>query len=714
MPSTDPGVGADRAPSGPATPAVPQDSPDCFAIDWTPQPAADFACPVCHAAGPKGFVLAVPSLLPPHPSLRLHACDACGSLCYPAVPAPPYASASGPAAATQAAIKFYLEQGAAPDVMVEPLFWLDRQTIHRYAEVGCGFGFGLDFAREALGWTVRGYDPSPAAAAGREQLGLPITLDYLGPETLRGVTPYDLILASEVIEHVPDPHAFLAALAPAVAPTGWLILTTPNAAGIHPTATPATLLLLLSPSYHLVLYSAASLRRLLADHGFRHHYLRATATTLTIVASRQPFAADPNAVLDRELYRAYLRRRLVNLDPDLPLALGLAGRLFKEQVNAGEYAPALATFSHLARSIRRRYALDLDDPDQLVGAVMSLSDFPRFADRYPMHLCGLAYRRGFLALHHERQADRARRYFAAGEAAGSALRQALRGIGSDDGETEHLVDRCRLGALEAAVAAQDHPAVSARLRRLTTDPASSTWQDQANHLVARCFTDRVLAGDHGMADLLVRALPGMTPADPWLNAGHEASRYLLARGLYALNREGDATGALAWLAAAREQLKALVARGDERGGELLQTLVGAQVYAQATASPAEALLNTLVRHADAQRSAREHLAITAEVFQRLVHAGAYREAAQLEPLLLTHLTASPRDLTDRLAFTLGILALNYAGDRAAAHGWFVQAAQLAGPGGELALQARQLAQGTAADRPAPASTASATVTPPDP
>lgn len=714
MPSTDPGVGADRAPSGPATPAVPQDSPDCFAIDWTPQPAADFACPVCHAAGPKGFVLAVPSLLPPHPSLRLHACDACGSLCYPAVPAPPYASASGPAAATQAAIKFYLEQGAAPDVMVEPLFWLDRQTIHRYAEVGCGFGFGLDFAREALGWTVRGYDPSPAAAAGREQLGLPITLDYLGPETLRGVTPYDLILASEVIEHVPDPHAFLAALAPAVAPTGWLILTTPNAAGIHPTATPATLLLLLSPSYHLVLYSAASLRRLLADHGFRHHYLRATATTLTIVASRQPFAADPDAVLDRELYRAYLRRRLVNLDPDLPLALGLAGRLFKEQVNAGEYAPALATFSHLARSIRRRYALDLDDPDQLVGAVMSLSDFPRFADRYPMHLCGLAYRRGFLALHHERQADRARRYFAAGEAAGSALRQALRGIGSDDGETEHLVDRCRLGALEAAVAAQDHPAVSARLRRLTTDPASSTWQDQANHLVARCFTDRVLAGDHGMADLLVRALPGMTPADPWLNAGHEASRYLLARGLYALNREGDATGALAWLAAAREQLKALVARGDERGGELLQTLVGAQVYAQATASPAEALLNTLVRHADAQRSAREHLAITAEVFQRLVHAGAYREAAQLEPLLLTHLTASPRDLTDRLAFTLGILALNYAGDRAAAHGWFVQAAQLAGPGGELALQARQLAQGTAADRPAPASTASATVTPPDP
>ncbi len=680
-----------------------QQPPGSYDVDWTPQSARDYVCPVCQVAGPKRFVLAVPSQLPPHPSLRLYACDACGSLSFPEVAAPSYASGAGSTVATQAAVKFYIEQGAAPDTMVEPLFWLDRQSIHRYAEVGCGFGFSLDFAREALGWSVQGYDPSPAAVAGREQLDLPITPAYLGPESLRGVEPYDLILASEVIEHLPDPHGFLTALAPAIRPSGWLILTTPNAAGVHPTASPATLLPLLTPGYHLVLFSATSLARLLEDHGFIHHCSRETATTLTIIASRQPFAADPHGVLDRGLYRAYLQRRLATLDPDSYLAHGWAGRLFKEQVNAGDFPQALETFSHLATSIRRHYALDLDDPDQLVISVKALSDFSCFAAAWPMNLCGLAYRRGFLALHHERQADNARRYFMLGDVAGSALREALRSIGADDGETEHLVELCRLGTLEAALAAQDRPAVSAWLDRLTTAPASTTWQDQAQRFVAHCFSERVLAGDHGMADLLIMALPGMTPTDLPPHADPETSRLLLARGLYALNRERDATRALAWLVAAREQLKMMISQGDEDARALLPTLISAQVYAQATASPAEALVNTLVRQADAQRSAREHLTINAEIFQRLVHAGAYREAAQLEPLVLTPLATLPAELTDTLAFTLGILALNFAGDHAAAHCWFVQVAQLAAPGSELALQASALIQRTAPDRPAPAS-----------
>ena len=682
---------------------MPQQPPGSYEVDWTPQIARDFFCPVCQAAGSKRFVLAVPSQLPPHPALRLYACDACGSLSFPDVAAPSYASGAGPTEVTQAAVKFYIEQGAAPDTMVEPLFWLDRQSIHRYAEVGCGFGFSLDFAREALGWSVQGYDPSPAAQAGREQLGLPITSGYLGPETLRGVEPYDLILASEVIEHLPDPHGFLTALAPAITPTGWLILTTPNAAGVHPHATPATLLPLLTPGYHLVLFSAKSLTRLLEDHGFNHHCIRESSTTLTIVASRQPFAAKPDAVLDRGLYRAYLQRRLATMDPDMSLAHGLAGRLFKEEVNAGDFPQALVTFSHLAASIRRCYGLDLVDPDQRLVTVKSPGDFSRFAAAWPLNLCGLAYRRGFLALHHEQQAERARHYFMLGEVAGSALRQALRSIGADDGETEHLVELCRLGTLEAALAAQDRPAVSAWLDRLPAAPPSPTWQGQAHRFVAQCFSDRVLAGDHGMAGLLIAALPAMSPADPPLTTGHEACRFLLARGLYALNHEGDATSALAWLAAAREQFKVMITRGEIGARALLPTLITAQVYAQATASPAEALLNTLARQAEAQRSAHEHLVINAEVFQRLVHAGAYREAAQLEPLVLTPLAASPTELTDTLAFTLGILALNFTGDHAAAHRWFVQAVQLATPGSELALQASELVQRTAPDQLVPAS-----------
>lgn len=678
---------------------LPQDVEDRFAIDWQPRAAKEFDCPVCRASGSKGFVLAVPSPLASHALLGLYACAGCGCLSFPGLETPDYAAPSGPHRVTQAAIKFYIEQGAAPDVMVEPLFWPERGSIHRYAEVGCGFGFGLDFAREALGWSVQGYDPSPAAVAGREQLGLPITADYLGPASLRGVPSYDLVLASEVIEHISDPHAFVATLASAIAPSGWLVLTTPNAAGISPGATPATLLTLLSPGYHLVLFSATGLTRLLQEHGFQHHYLRVTSTTLTVLASRHPFTADPNAVLDRVLYREYLQARLATLDPDLPLAHGFAGRLFKEQVNAGEYQQALGTFSKLAASIRNRYGLDLGRPDQPGGGISRPEGFSRFAFRFPLNLCGLAYRRGFLALHHEQQADNARRYFTLGEVAGLALRQALRSIGCDDGETEDLVERCRLGRLEAAVAAGDRPRVRAWFGRRLDGSPPDAWHEECSRVIRDCFTDRVLAGDLGMAELMVQSLSWTTPKDPppMDLDGLDAGRFLLARGLYALNREGDAFAALDWLSLGREKIEKMQAQEDKIAGELSRTLLRAQLYAQASARPAEALMNPLLWAAQVQDSFHAHSDLGAEVFQRLVHAGAYQEAEQLESPLLARLATAPARLTDKLAFTLGVLALNKKGDYAAAHGWFIQAMRLATPGSELAYQARQLAERTVSD-----------------
>ena len=116
--------------------------------------------------------------------------------------------------------------------MVEPLFWFERAGIMHDAEVGCGFGCGLDFAREALGGEVRGFDPSPLARAGRGLLNLPVTSDYLGPETLRGEVPVDVLLASEVIEHVADPRRFLNYITATLAADGWLVISTPNAAGV--------------------------------------------------------------------------------------------------------------------------------------------------------------------------------------------------------------------------------------------------------------------------------------------------------------------------------------------------------------------------------------------------------------------------------------------------------------------------------------------------
>src|SRR5207248_776406 len=79
-------------------------------------------------------------------------------------------------------LKFYLEQGAGIRAMLEPLSLADSRPIHRYLEIGCSFGFVMDYARQVLGWQVRGFDPGFIAAAGKQQLQLPIENAYFtGP-----------------------------------------------------------------------------------------------------------------------------------------------------------------------------------------------------------------------------------------------------------------------------------------------------------------------------------------------------------------------------------------------------------------------------------------------------------------------------------------------------------------------------------------------------
>lgn len=100
----------------------------------------------------------------------------------------------------------------------------------RAADVGCGAGL-LAEPLARLGAQVTGIDAAPenVAAAREHALGQGLEIDYRagGAEALGGAR-YDLVTSLEVIEHVADPAAFVAALAAAVAPGGLLILSTPN------------------------------------------------------------------------------------------------------------------------------------------------------------------------------------------------------------------------------------------------------------------------------------------------------------------------------------------------------------------------------------------------------------------------------------------------------------------------------------------------------
>ncbi|HYF55916.1 MAG TPA: bifunctional 2-polyprenyl-6-hydroxyphenol methylase/3-demethylubiquinol 3-O-methyltransferase UbiG [Salinarimonas sp.] len=99
-------------------------------------------------------------------------------------------------------------------------------------DVGCGGGV-LSEPLARLGARVTGLDPAPAnvAVARRHADGSGVAVDYRTQtveEVVAAGERFDVVLAMEVVEHVPDMRAFTAACCGAVAPGGLLVMATIN------------------------------------------------------------------------------------------------------------------------------------------------------------------------------------------------------------------------------------------------------------------------------------------------------------------------------------------------------------------------------------------------------------------------------------------------------------------------------------------------------
>ncbi len=97
-------------------------------------------------------------------------------------------------------------------------------------DVGCGAGLLCEpLAR--LGGEVTGIDAAAEniAAAQAHASGSGLAIQYkCGDVATLGLAGFDLVCAMEVIEHVADKPAFLAALAAALEPGGLMVLSCPN------------------------------------------------------------------------------------------------------------------------------------------------------------------------------------------------------------------------------------------------------------------------------------------------------------------------------------------------------------------------------------------------------------------------------------------------------------------------------------------------------
>lgn len=109
--------------------------------------------------------------------------------------------------------------------------FLDEQPAASLLDVGCGDG-GFLKSMADRGWAVTGVDFDPAAVRGiRDRLNLEA---HVGTAESMVATrrKFDVVTASHVIEHVPDPIGFLATCATLLKEGGRLVIKTPNAASI--------------------------------------------------------------------------------------------------------------------------------------------------------------------------------------------------------------------------------------------------------------------------------------------------------------------------------------------------------------------------------------------------------------------------------------------------------------------------------------------------
>ena len=101
-----------------------------------------------------------------------------------------------------------------------------RLSGRRMLDVGCGEGHLVDTAL-SLGWAARGIDLARPAIELCQSFGLPCEeLDFFSP-TLDSER-FDLLVMSELIEHVPFPGRFLERAEQLLRPGGLVYLTTPN------------------------------------------------------------------------------------------------------------------------------------------------------------------------------------------------------------------------------------------------------------------------------------------------------------------------------------------------------------------------------------------------------------------------------------------------------------------------------------------------------
>lgn len=165
-------------------------------------------------------------------------------------------------------------------------------------EIGSATGFLVDEAR-ALGWDVAGVEISPwARAVAQERTGVRLVASLQDAPA----GPFDVIVLFQVLAHLPDPRATLAALAERMSPDGCIVAETWDRGSMIARLSGAYWQQVTPPSVRH-LYDRAALRRMFALAGLDVVSVRSTAKRISVGAGLQLVGEKLPAPLGAPLLR---------------------------------------------------------------------------------------------------------------------------------------------------------------------------------------------------------------------------------------------------------------------------------------------------------------------------------------------------------------------------------------------------------------------------
>ena len=349
-------------------------------------------------------------------------------------------------------------------------------------------------------------------AMGARMLDIPVHRELVQQCAALAGRRFDVVYASEVIEHVPDPNAFVALLAPFVADDGVLVLTTPAIDYIERANMSPTMLAALAPGFHGFLLSAQAFGDAARAAGFAHVDVRTFGERQMLWASRVRRRLDFDTTGARPAYFDYLEWRCGRHEPSSPLWQGYAYRYVRDCIATERFADAQRKARALVAALVDAYGDSIPDPAAMMQRLRAATTLTDFGQHAPYFLPNLYYALGALAEYHDRDATSARRWY---RGAAELGRDCARLGAVFFLEANHYVWPARAADAGLALAQGDVAAAADTFTRLARDGR-----------LCRAADGYAVAEAGYIEAVVPRACEGLVLAQAWDAAAHAFDAYL--------------------------------------------------------------------------------------------------------------------------------------------------------------------------------------------